>query len=75
MYACISETGGGFFEGVQAEESATYFSRPAPTTLVILRLRWPFPPHLRRQNSAYVDVKVPGVGADLVEPLKLDFHL
>jgi hypothetical protein len=33
MYACIPENGGGFFAGVQVTGSATYFSRPTPTTL------------------------------------------
>jgi hypothetical protein len=33
MYACIPETGRGFFEGVQVRASATHFLRSIPTTL------------------------------------------
>jgi hypothetical protein len=36
MYACIRGTGRGSFEGgVRIGESASYFSRPTSTTLVL----------------------------------------
>jgi hypothetical protein len=33
MYACLHETGRGFFGGCKVGESATYFSRATPTPL------------------------------------------